>query len=70
MSDTQDTRTLAAARWLAAQHEQPAHVVPALKEHFGLTGLQACQAIALARDMPTPRRPTEIGLPSDGEGKV
>lgn len=45
----------AAACWLAAQPEPPAHVVPALKQRFGLTGLQACQAIALARQAPAPK---------------
>lgn len=41
----------AAAFWLAAQPEPIPHVIPALKERFGLTGLQACQAIALARNI-------------------
>ncbi|GAA4169514.1 hypothetical protein [Shinella granuli] len=41
----------AAALWLAAQPEPIPHVIPALKERFGLTGLQACQAIALARNI-------------------
>lgn len=45
----------AAARWLAAQPEPIPHVIPALKERFGLTGLQACQAIALARQVPISR---------------
>ena len=39
-----------AAAWLASQPEPPAHVVPLLKERFGLTSLQACEAIALARN--------------------
>lgn len=41
----------AAALWLAAQPEPILPVIPALKERFGLTGLQACQAIALARNI-------------------
>lgn len=45
----------AAALWLAAQPEPIPHVIPALKERFGLTGLQACQAIALARQVPISR---------------
>lgn len=40
-----------AAAWLVAQLEPIPHVIPALKERFGLTGLQACQAIALARNI-------------------
>lgn len=47
--------TIVAARWLAAQPEPPVHVVPTLKERFDLTGLQACQAIALARQAPISR---------------
>lgn len=54
MSQFHDTPTLAAAHWLASQLTPPAHVVPTLKERFGLTGPQACQAIALARGEPTP----------------
>lgn len=38
-----------AADWLAALSEAPSHAVPALKERFGLTAKQACEAIALAR---------------------
>ncbi|KQV39177.1 MULTISPECIES: hypothetical protein [unclassified Rhizobium] len=39
-----------AAEWLAAQPGPLPHAVPMLKERFGLSGLQACQAIALARN--------------------
>jgi len=41
-----------AAAWLASQPEPIPHVIPVLKERFGLSGLQACQAIALARQAP------------------
>ena len=44
-----------AAAWLASQPEPIPHVIPALKERFGLTALQACRAIALARQAPTPK---------------
>lgn len=47
-----DERTLAAARWLASQVKPLSHAVPVLKERFQLSGLEACQAIALARDLP------------------
>lgn len=70
MSQTHDTNTLAAARWLAAQHEPPAHVVPALKERFGLTGLQACQAIALARGAPLAKLSSENVSRLIGEDKA
>jgi hypothetical protein len=40
-----------AAAWLASRPDPIPHVIPALKERFGLTGLQACQAIALARNI-------------------
>ncbi|ANH05037.1 hypothetical protein [Shinella sp. HZN7] len=49
-----------AAAWLASQPKPIPHVIPALKERFGLTGLQACQAIALARQAPTPKT---VGAP-------
>ncbi|OQP87574.1 hypothetical protein BTR14_03110 [Rhizobium rhizosphaerae] len=38
-----------AAAWLAALPDTPARIVPVLKERFGLTAKQACEAIALAR---------------------
>lgn len=53
LSPISEDPTLAAARWLAVQPEPIPHVIPALKERFGLTSLQACQAIAFARDMPS-----------------
>jgi len=65
-----DERTLAAARWLASQVEPVPHAVPVLKERFHLSGLQSCQAIALARRMPISNYPDKIGLPPDEEGKA
>lgn len=58
-----DERTLAAARWLASQMGPLSHAVPVLKERFQLSGLQACQAIVLARDLPR-RRASE---PNQGD---
>lgn len=63
-------RTLAAARWLASQVGPLSHAAPTLKERFRLSGLQARQAIALARNAPPSSRLDEIGLPSDEEGKA
>lgn len=58
---TLDDPINAAARWLSAQPGPIPHVIPALKERFGLTGLQACQAIALARNVPIPSYPDFVG---------
>lgn len=53
-----------AAVWLASQPGPVPHVVPVLKERFHLSGLQACQAIALARSAPakdhTPKQEGEV----------
>lgn len=65
-----DERTLAAARWLASQVVPVPHAVPVLKERFQLSGLEACQAIALARNTQPSSRPDDIGLASDEEGKA
>lgn len=46
----------AAAQWLADQKEPPALAVPILKKKFGLTALEACQAIKLANDFRICRR--------------
>ncbi|OQP86029.1 hypothetical protein BTR14_13175 [Rhizobium rhizosphaerae] len=40
-----------AAIWLADLREPPHPVVPALKERFGLSAVEACEAIALADRM-------------------
>lgn len=42
---------LTAAEWLAAQTEPPRSPVPALKERFGLSAKQACEAIAAAQQI-------------------
>jgi len=47
---------VAAAQWLADEQEPPAMAVPVLKERFGLSALQACEAIRLAQDLRTVRR--------------
>lgn len=38
-----------AARWLRQQNPAPRLPVPALKERFHLSAVQACEAIVLAR---------------------
>lgn len=38
-----------AARWLADQHQPPKPIVPALRQRFGLSGLQATEACAMAQ---------------------
>lgn len=45
-----------AAVWLTSQPGPVPHVVPVLKERFGLNNLQACHAIALARSAPAKER--------------
>lgn len=70
VSDTYGTHILAAASWLADQHEPPAHVVPALKGRFGITGLQGCQAIALARGAPLAKLSCENVSQPIGEDKA
>lgn len=37
-----------AASWLADQKKPPRAAVPALKQRFGLSAVQACEAIKLA----------------------
>lgn len=44
-----------AARWLRSQTVPPRLAVPALKERFGLSAVQACEAIAAARGLPVRR---------------
>lgn len=38
-----------AAQWLATQKQPPVRVVPELRERFGLSALEACQAIKEAQ---------------------
>lgn len=45
-----------AAQWLAEQIPPPRLAVPLLKERFGLTALEACEAIATADRFRTYRR--------------
>ncbi len=37
-----------AAQWLAEQNPPPKPIVPALRERFGLSALEACEAAALS----------------------
>jgi len=39
-----------AAAWLAAQQEPPRPLIPALRQRFGLTAQEACEAAARAQD--------------------
>ncbi len=39
-----------AAQWLADQQEPPPQAFPTLKERFGLSALEACDACELAHD--------------------
>lgn len=48
-----------AAEWLSRQVRGPAAVVPVLKECFGLSAVEACEAIALARGLAARRAPNE-----------
>lgn len=45
-----------AAMWLAEQSAPPSPIVPALRERFGLTIKEACEASALATIFRTARR--------------
>lgn len=45
-----------AAQWLADQHPAPTPVIPILRDRFGLTALEACEAPALAEKYRTNRR--------------
>ncbi len=41
---------LAASQWLLEQKEPPRLAVPVLRETFGLSAIEACLAIRLARE--------------------
>lgn len=43
----EDETVVDAARWLADQAEPPRAAVPELKRRFGLSAVQACEAIKL-----------------------
>lgn len=47
---------IAAAQWLADEREPPRIAVPVLKDKFGLTALEACEAIRLAQNYRMLRR--------------
>lgn len=44
-----DSRISEAARWLAFEKNPPRPIVPAIRDRFGLTPLQASEAIAEAQ---------------------
>lgn len=46
----QNPKVTVAAQWLADQQEPPPQAVPTLKERFGLSALEACEACKLAQD--------------------
>ncbi len=48
ISNNSSEAVLVAAQWLADQVPPPRLAVPVLKERFGLSALQACEAIAMA----------------------
>lgn len=37
-----------AAQWLAEQNPAPTPIIPAVRESFGITALEACEAAALS----------------------
>lgn len=47
--DHQHSETvIIAAQWLADAKERPEPIIPHLRERFGLTAVEACEACALA----------------------
>lgn len=45
-----------AAMWFSELREPPAGAVPTLRERFGLSALEACEALAMARRFQINRR--------------
>lgn len=45
-----------AAQWLADQHPQPSPALPIIREKFGLSPLEGCEALAMAQRYRTNRR--------------
>ncbi len=45
-----------AAQWLADQNPPPHPIVPALRSRFGLSALEACEAVALSNRYRTFRK--------------
>ncbi|KAA0698551.1 hypothetical protein DTW90_12150 [Neorhizobium sp. P12A] len=56
MSETPAANVVAAAMWLSEQKESPARAVPTIRERFGLSMKEACDACALAQLYRTNRR--------------
>lgn len=50
MTDLKNPRVVQAGKWLAMcpEHEKPNPIIPALRQHFGLTMLEATEAVAEA----------------------
>lgn len=49
MLDHQHSETvIVAAQWLADARERPDAIIPHLRQRFGLTAVEACEACALA----------------------
>lgn len=55
-SPSENSAVVSAAQWLADQKEPPAMAVPVIREKFGLSALEACDAIKLAQDFRICRR--------------
>jgi len=48
-ADHQHSETvITAAQWLAEQNPNPTPIIPTLRERFGLSALEACEAAALS----------------------
>lgn len=48
-ADHQHSETvITAAQWLAEQNPIPTPIIPSLRERFGLSALEACEAAALS----------------------
>ncbi|EJC69372.1 hypothetical protein Rleg5DRAFT_5163 [Rhizobium leguminosarum bv. viciae WSM1455] len=45
-----------AAQWLADQNSAPQPIIPHIRERFGLTALEACEAAALSNKYRTYRK--------------
>ncbi len=56
LSQEHSESVVQAAMWLSEQQEQLRTAIPVLRERFGLTSLQATQAIALAQKFRINRR--------------
>ncbi|MFF2320235.1 hypothetical protein ACFVTJ_04195 [Agrobacterium sp. NPDC058088] len=56
-ADHQHSETvIQAAQWLAEQNPAPTPIVPNLRERFGLSALEACEAAALSNKYKVWRR--------------